>query len=158
MPNDCHPSYSALTDTTYSFWHFHLVTSKAKRALKKLIHVQDGRILSPTGSEWSHAHPDPTARGTVEDTPARRQLPLLSWLRKSETPLANCSANLLGERGEVHRAPTCNTWLPDSGEGDLPWKSLTSTGSATKVQSRMISAVIANLSLSARQPHLTYYA
>lgn len=61
------------------------------------------------------------------------------------------------EKGEERFVDTLRA-TPDLEKGDLLRKSLTNVDSGTKVQSRIIPAVIANLSLSARQPYPIYCA
>lgn len=93
----------------------------------------------------------------MEDKPGQWQLQLLSWLRTQDIAGELPTLLLSWERGEERCVETlCAT--PDSGEGDPPRKSLTSTSSGTEVQSRIVSTVIANLSMSTQQLYLIYHA
>lgn len=118
-----------------------------------------GTFLSPAPSLWmEHTHPEPPTRGPVGDVPAPWQLPLLSRLRMSETTTGQVPTLLFSwEKGEERFPETPRTTLtPWLGRRRPEVEISDKMGSETKVQSGIISAVIANLSLSPRLPPLIY--
>lgn len=119
------PSYSAFTDTTCSFWHFYLVTVKAKRALHKLIRWWGSSSASLACSAMGACTENP--RVSVEPRPPQI---LLRWVLRyrhlrdkgsncwvvedARDPAGKLPARLFPpwERGgKVCRDAAGNTWL-----------------------------------------------